>query len=280
MQFPTPTAPHPPTLGPSVERATVARRGAGRALAAHPLKGQGIVVPATAVDARRETDQHVLLWQAHGRSVVTVDDTSVALRAGTALWVPVGVEHGLVTAENSAVLPLFFPTESVVSALDEPTVFAVDGSLEVLLLVAVQTTYSIIGEDIELDQQIVDVLEGRRDRTEGLPLPTAEAARQVAETLLRRPGDDRSLEALAASVHVSSRTIERAFRTETGMTLRAWRIRNRMMAAAHKLRSDLPIDRVARDVGYLDTNAFRRVFKSHYGVTPSAYATGHPGSRR
>lgn len=37
---------------------------------------------------------------------------------------------------------------------------------------------------------------------------------------------------LAASVHTSARTVERAFRAETGMTLRRWRFLNRMEAAA------------------------------------------------
>ncbi|MDQ1102784.1 AraC-like DNA-binding protein [Nocardioides zeae] len=68
------------------------------------------------------------------------------------------------------------------------------------------------------------------------------------------------------------RTLERRFRAETGLSLRQWRIRNRMEAAAVLLRSRTTTAAVAHRVGYTDLSAFRRVFKAHFGTTPGEYA--------
>jgi AraC-like DNA-binding protein len=66
--------------------------------------------------------------------------------------------------------------------------------------------------------------------------------------------------------------VERTFQAETGMTLRQWRIRNRMEAAAILLRSGAAADAVAHRVGYTNVNAFRRVFKGHFGISPTEYS--------
>jgi transcriptional regulator GlxA family with amidase domain len=102
-------------------------------------------------------------------------------------------------------------------------------------------------------------------------MPTGTAALRVAESLRFDPGDSRTIEELASTVDASARTVERGFLAETGMTFRQWRIANRMEAATVLLRSPANIGAVARRVGYSDAGAFRRVFKSRLGMTPSEY---------
>jgi len=109
-------------------------------------------------------------------------------------------------------------------------------------------------------------------------MPTSSPARFIAVALRIDPGVDRGVDALAADVHVSTRTIERAFVAETGLTLRQWRIRTRMEAAAALLQHAGSIEAVAYRVGYTNASAFRRAFKGHFGTSPSEFRRS-PGRR-
>lgn len=233
-------------------------------------------VPVVRIAERSESRHHVLLWQVHGASDVIIAGEDLVLHAGTAVWVAAGTIHGLTTRPDSAVLPLFFDVATTTSGLPEAAVFAIDGHLEKLLLVAVWKTYTIVEPDLDVDAEIVRLLERRPHAPAALPLPRSEAARQIAEQLLQFPGDPRPIEQLAASAYVSARTIERTFREETGMTLRSWRLQNRMHMASTMLRRQEPVEQVARAVGYRDANAFRRAFKARFDTTPGAYARAHP----
>src|SRR5699024_2159423 len=55
------------------------------------------------------------------------------------------------------------------------------------------------------------------------------------------------------------------------MTLRQWRIRNRLAAAARLLRGDTSVQAVAQRVGSTHVSAVRRVFASHDGMSPTEY---------
>ncbi|HEY1135760.1 MAG TPA: AraC family transcriptional regulator [Nocardioides sp.] len=228
-------------------------------------------VPAFAVEERAEPDQHVLLWQVRGASDVVVAGERRELVAGQALWIPVEVRHEFTVRVNSVVLPMLFPAGTTATTLQRPTAIVVDRDLRTLFLAYVQTSYSIIRPPVNIARQILALLEERPALPTGLPVPTSAAALAVAEALRFNPGDDRSVEELAASAHSSVRTVERQFAAETGMSLRRWRIRNRMDAAAVLLRSRTTPAAVAHRVGYTNLSAFRRVFEDHFGTTPGEY---------
>ncbi|MGQ7349957.1 helix-turn-helix domain-containing protein [Quadrisphaera oryzae] len=219
-----------------------------------------------------EEGEHVLLWQVRGTSDVVVDGVGRELRSGWALWVPAGVRHSFTTHDGAVLLPTFFPTSSTAKTLERPTTVAVDEDLSTLLLAFVQSSYSIIRPRADLARQVLALLEAGPAVSSALPVPASGPARAVAEALRFNPGDERDVEELAQVAHASARTVERSFAAETGMTLREWRIRNRMETAARLLRARTAPDAVAQRVGYTSSSAFRRVFKGRFGMTPSQYA--------
>lgn len=229
-------------------------------------------VPPVHLDGLCEEHEHVLLWQVRGASEVVVDGTRQELRSGWALWVPAGVPHSFTTADGAVVLPTFFPAASTATTLERPTAVAVDDDLSTLLLACVQASYSIIRPRADLARQVLALLEAGPAAPSALPVPVSGAARVVAEALRFNPGDERGVEELARAAHASARTVERSFAAETGMTLREWRIRNRMEVAARLLRARTAPDAVAQRVGYTSGSAFRRVFKDRFGMTPTQYA--------
>ena len=228
-------------------------------------------VPEVSVDGLVEDDKHVLLWQVRGESDFTVDDEPYRLTVGQAIWVPVGTLHAFTVRVNSVLLPMFFPVDSTATTLREPTIITVDSDLRTLFLAFIQSTYSVIQPNINIARQILALIEDRPVLVTALPMPATESALIVAEALRFNPGDHRSVNELAESAHASKRTIERAFLADTGMTLRQWRIQNRMEAAGILLRSHTSVDAVAKRVGYTNTSAFRRVFKEHFDMTPNDY---------
>lgn len=86
---------------------------------------------------------------------------------------------------------------------------------------------------------------------------------------LRDPYD---LGRLAAAFNVSTRTMLRRFRAETGKTPLASLQAARIAAAKRILeRTDAPVAQVVEQVGYGDVATFRRLFARHVGVTASSY---------
>lgn len=238
----------------------------------NPTNRPRVRVPAVEIEERTHDDAHLLLWQLHGTASLRIDDASFVLEAEQAIWIPAGARHAFTQRDNSALLPVFLDAAHTATTLAEPRVVAVDAGLSLLLLAQLQTQYTIIQPDADLERQILALLEERTLVSAELPLPTSEAALAVAEALRFNPGDGRAVPELAASVHTTARTLERAFLAETGMTLRQWRLRNRMSAAATLLHGSARLSAVAHRVGYTDDSAFRRAFRTHFGTSPSAYA--------
>ncbi|GAB3278273.1 AraC family transcriptional regulator [Kineosporia babensis] len=230
-----------------------------------------IWMPAISIPVQTEDTLHVLLWQVFGDTDLVVAGEPHALRAGQALWVPVGAPHEFTVHQNSVTMPLFFDAAATATTLTEPAVVTVDAELRALLMAYNVSWHTIIKPTPNLARQILALIEDSPVLSTGLPMPSSEPARAIAEALRFNPGDIRGVDELAESVHTSSRSVERAFQAETGMTLRQWRIRNRMEAAAILLRSHATPDAVAHRVGYTNVNAFRRVFKGHFGISPTEY---------
>lgn len=237
-------------------------------------------LPPITVAARIEREVHVLLWQVRGTADVRVADQTINLQENHALWIPVGTEHSFRLSADSALLPVLLDADGaeVGASLRSPAVYGVDERLGTLLLVQVQGSYSIVRSSADVHRQIVRHLQTCPPLPAALPLPCSDAARRIALALLADPADERSVVQLAAAAHTSSRSVERAFRAETGVTLRTWRLASRMEAAGALLRRGLSVDAVAARVGYSSVSAFRRAFKGHFSLTPSAYLLRRRGT--
>lgn len=85
--------------------------------------------------------------------------------------------------------------------------------------------------------------------------------------------------ALAESLHLSRRQLDRVLQRNYGMNYRQKLIRARMDHAAWLLRtSHLRVSQVAQQVGYSSDSAFFQVFRRQFGITPSQYRSRHADS--
>ncbi len=84
--------------------------------------------------------------------------------------------------------------------------------------------------------------------------------------------DDVTLERLAGAAAVSPRTLARRFERDLGTTPMRWVAAERIAIAKTLLETtDLSLDRVSHEAGYLSTVTFRAAFTSEVGVTPGRY---------
>ena len=95
---------------------------------------------------------------------------------------------------------------------------------------------------------------------------------EAAEIVRSEYRDDLALDQIARRLASSRRQLQRAF-AEAGETT-FHRVR---MARAAELLADraLPVNRVARAVGYRQPAQFAKAFRRQHGRPPSAYRRGH-----
>jgi transcriptional regulator GlxA family with amidase domain len=104
------------------------------------------------------------------------------------------------------------------------------------------------------------------------PTPRGSLLEPILRWLEDNCAKDLTLEDIAAQAGMSTRTLNRRFREQTGTTPLQWLLRARIRQAQHLLEStDHPVDRIAGQVGFGSPTAFRDRFKRVVGTNPNSY---------
>lgn len=228
-------------------------------------------IPAVALSKGVHDDKHVLLWQVLGTTDLTTGGDVNELPEGHCIWLPAGTRHQIVVRADSIALPMTFDASTTATTMEPVSALPSDGRFPILALALIQSECMSLTPPANLRRQILGLLENTPGRMCGLTMPVAPAARLVAEALLFDPGDDRLVHDWAIITNTSTRSIERAFLRETGMTLQQWRLKCRMDTAGLLLAHASPVAAVAHRVGYENHSSFGRVFKAHFGLSPTEF---------
>ncbi|MFD6194103.1 GlxA family transcriptional regulator [Streptomyces sp. NPDC060275] len=104
------------------------------------------------------------------------------------------------------------------------------------------------------------------------PVPRGSAFEPLLAWLRENLARDLSLADIAAHAGMSTRTLIRRFREQTGSTPLQWLHRARVRQAQHLLETtEHSVERIAAQVGFGSPTAFRDRFKRTTGVSPHAY---------
>ncbi len=102
--------------------------------------------------------------------------------------------------------------------------------------------------------------------------PRGETMEPLLRWLQESADRDLTLTEIAARGGMSTRTLNRRFREQTGTTPLQWLHRARIRQAQHLLETtEHPVDRIGGDVGFGSPTAFRDRFKRVVGTSPAQY---------
>jgi transcriptional regulator GlxA family with amidase domain len=104
------------------------------------------------------------------------------------------------------------------------------------------------------------------------PAPSGATLEPLLHWLEDHCGRDLSLDEIAAQAGMSTRTLNRRFREQTGTTPLQWLHRARVRRAQHLLETTpYPVERIAAQTGFGSPTAFRERFRRVVGTSPQAY---------
>lgn len=233
------------------------------------IAGMGELLSLDTVWEPHAHPTHELLWNLSGASTVTVGARTWTITELHGLWVPAGVLHVGWAPAGTWYRTAHFAVNAVPALSEAPVAVEVTPLLSQLLKRLDDEALSERSRSLT-EAMVLDVLKPSGDSLL-VHLPTGELLRPVVEALTADPGDPRSLADWAAELGVSTRTITRAFRQETGIGFREWQATIRAQRALLLLDSGLSVQEVAELSGYTSQSAFAAAFRRATGSVPSRF---------
>lgn len=220
---------------------------------------------------------HQLLFASSGAMTVTGDRVSWMIPPGRAVVIPASVAHSIRMWGEVAMRSLYFPVNAPAPVFEAQTcrVISVSPLLRELILRIAELTAldSRVAVEARLMSVLMDEVAAAQMEPLLLPLPSDERALRTADHVLKNPADNATAEALAKHFGVSTRTLERLFRAETGMRFGLWRQKARLLESVRILVEGGSVTEAALESGYSSVSAYIAAFKQTFGCTPGAMLT-------
>ncbi len=217
---------------------------------------------------------HQLLFAASGAMTVTGDRTSWMIPPGRAVLIAAGVVHSIRMWGDVAMRSLYFPVAAgaPVFGSQDCRVMSVTPLLrELILRVADMTALdSRVESEARLLTVLMDEIGLAHIEPLLLPLPSDPRALAAATMVLESPADGATAETIARQAGLSTRTLERLFRAETGMRFGLWRQKARLLESIRILGEGKSVTDGALESGYSSVSAYIAAFKQTFGCTPGA----------
>ena len=224
---------------------------------------------------------HQLLFAASGAMTATGDRTTWMIPPGRAVLIPAGVLHSIRMWGDVAMRSLYFPPGAAPgrpeglplrTVFDACRVISVSSLLrELILRVAELAALDSRDEsDARLMGVLMDEIALAHIEPLLLPLPSDARALAAANDILASPAAGDTTGDVARRSGLGTRTLERLFRAETGMTFGLWRQKARLLESVRVLAERKSVTDAALEAGYSSVSAYIAAFKQTFGCTPGA----------
>ena len=213
-----------------------------------------------------------LVFASRGALTVETGGAVWVVSPHQAVWLPGGMAHA-VTLAGRGVLRRVYVRRSVRRVPRAAGVVLLTPLLREVLRRAVAIGVLSAAEPVHahLLAVLYDELAVTSTRPIELPMPLDARARRAADLARRDPVRARDAARVAREAGASVRTLERLFRTETGMSFGAWRQRARLLHALGALADGASVTAAGLAAGYAGTSAFVAAFRRETGVTPGRW---------
>jgi len=226
-------------------------------------------------------------WHARAQFVFAVQGTMMVrtprrawiVPPSRALWVPAHTVHEIQMHGAVEMRSLYVNGAAAAGMPSTCVVLDVTPLLRELVVraVALPVRYDEEGDDGLLMRLLMAEIRRLPQCALDLPLPgspdlTGLCERILADLSTRKPcGDD------ARAMNVSSRTLYRRFRRETGISFARWRQQARLLESIRRLAEGASVTTVAMDLGYESPSAFSAMFRRTLRMPPRAFIAGEGG---
>jgi len=225
----------------------------------------------------RTSEWGQLLFASRGMLTVYTDAGLWVVPVHQAVWVPPGVRHSVEVAGGVAMRSLYLSRALMDGHRrrlpNTCRVVEISPLLREILRRAMrlQTLDRRITEERHLLDVLLDELTVLPLTPLDLPMPRDARGARAAALIRADPAERHTLAEVARASAASARTLERLFRSETGLPFGVWRQRARLLRALQLLAGGDTVASAANAVGYESTSAFVAAFRRALGTTPGQY---------
>lgn len=215
-----------------------------------------------------------LLWALRGVLRITAANATWIVPPSHAVWIPGNVPHQVQSDTETEIRNLYIhPALPLRAAHQTCAVLTLTPLMRALILRlhSEDTAEAFPPRLLRLTAVIADEIETLPEAP--LHLPGGHDPRLVRLTrhLINHPEDPSPLPVLARNTAASTRTLERLFRQETGLSYRQWRARQRLLLAIERLTLGQSSATIAYALGYRSPSAFTAAFRAEFGTPPQSF---------
>jgi AraC-like DNA-binding protein/quercetin dioxygenase-like cupin family protein len=237
-----------------------------------PVTGRASDYPAGHIIDRHSHRKSQLIYAVHGVMVVAAAAGQWVVPPTHAIWMPAGIVHWIRCVGELHMRSIYVQPDAAVLPQDCVTV-SVSPLLRELIQAAtlVATPYAPGSRDARLMRLLLDEIAVLPRLPLHLPQPIDARLQRICKAIVDAPDDASTLEQWAHRLGANSKTIQRLFARETGMTFGQWRQQARLLMGLEQLAGGTKVVDVALNLGYQSPSAFATMFKRQFGHSPSAY---------
>lgn len=237
-----------------------------------------VTVVKRSLDINSIVEKHSHNWgqfvYAHkGVLIVVTAEEQYIVPPEQGVWLLPKIEHE-VTAISKVELTSFYFDNTLLNKLPlNCCVLKVNNFLKALILEsnAIASDYQWHSSDGRLLRLILDRLSLATNVVLQLPYPKDPRLLKMLTLIQSDPSTSYNLKQWGKIVGASSRSLSRLFRSETGLSYRAWLQRLNVQIAISQLSTGKSITNISLYLGYESPSAFTHMFKENTGMTPSYY---------
>jgi len=238
-----------------------------------PVLAHSHDLPAAATIVPHSHPRGQLLWAAEGVLRVTTESDVWIVPSSHAVWIPGGTRHNLVTQTTARTRNLYVDPHYTPRPTSEGCVVLMLSPLmrELILRLASSGERTSRERNQRLGLVAIDEIAALAPVGWRLPAGHDPRLKKLVSHMVRRPSDPHTLEELARRSGAGLRTMERLFRSETGMTFRQWRTRLRLLSSLELLRQGQSSTTIAYSLGYKGVSGFVAAFRQQFGCPPQQF---------
>jgi AraC-like DNA-binding protein len=214
-----------------------------------------------------------LLWATTGILSVTSNDTIWVVPPTHAVWIPSHIPHQVTSETDTQLRNLYIDPSYPIRQKEKSILMLTMSPLlrEVILKLTDRKACLTDRQIKHLGLVAIDELEVLESFHNHIHSGQDPRLQRLINYIVQQPNQGLSLADLSKIAGASVRTIERLFKTETGMTYRQWRSRFKLMNSLALLTQGKTSTFVAHELGYKNVSSFIATFKAQFGVTPQEY---------